>query len=266
MSVLGWAVSRPSSGRLLLLVPFKKNPQPFENQVRFVVMGGLDLRPELGGEPSGHHDLGLCSDLFTDLSDDVFDQADIAEIDTRLHAGDGGLGDGFFRLDDFSPGQLGRPQVEGLGRNLDPWSNRPPQVLSFGRDRVKSGGRAEVHDDAGAAVFFKGPDRSDHPVRPDFAGVLIEDGHPGPQAGTDDQGLHSEETLAKSGRTGWSLRSGPLKNTAAPASSWTSARPPLLTRSRPKESIWGGGLLQGSRFRPRPSTCGRPSCPGFEAH
>ena len=141
--------------------------------------------------------LAVLAQFLSDLGDDGLGQADVSEIKPRLHAGHGRFADDAGRLADFDPGQLGRFEIEGLGRNQDARGDRPAQVLALGRNRVERRGRAEIDDDARSAVFFVGGDGGRDPVRPDFGRSVVEDGHARAQARADDERPDAEQSTGR---------------------------------------------------------------------
>ena len=107
---------------------------------------------------------------------------------------DGVAPDDVRRLRDLDPRQLGRPGEERVAADLDSRGDDPAEVLPLRGHAVERRRRAEVDDDDRPLRPLVCRDRIDDAVGADLPGVLVEDGHPGTDAGADDEGLGVERT------------------------------------------------------------------------
>jgi hypothetical protein len=149
-------------------------------------LAGLEHGP--GQAPGGDHG-GGAAELGHHAPDDPVDLPGEAPDGPGLEALHGVLADhrpGGHQLD---PAQLGGPLDQGVHRDLDAGGDGRAQVLAPLGDGVEGGGGAEVDHHHRPAEGGVGGDRVDHPVGPDLARVVGQDGQPGADPRLDHQRL-----------------------------------------------------------------------------
>ncbi len=148
------------------------------------------------GQAAGGDHLRLPLQFLAHPRDEAFHQAQVAEVEPRLHTVHGVPADHRFRPRDLHPRKLGGALEQRLGGDPDPRADRAAEVLTSFGDGVEGRGRAKVHHDARAPVQLERRHGVHDPVRPNLARRLVEDRHPALQAGADHHRLHAEELPA----------------------------------------------------------------------
>ena len=87
---------------------------------------------------------------------DAIDLPGEAEQDAGLQRLDGVATDYRAGTRQLDLAQLRPTGTQGLHRDLDPWGDGSPEVLTLGGDGVERGGRSEVDDDGRSAVHRGG--------------------------------------------------------------------------------------------------------------
>ena len=135
--------------------------------------------------PAGGDHRRVLAQLLPQPPDDPLDLPGEPVGDAAADGLDGRLADQRPRLQELHLGELGRPLVERVERDLRTGGDDAAQVLAVVRDRVVGDGGAEVHDDAGAAEPREGGDGVDEAVGADLARVVDPDRHSGADRGPD---------------------------------------------------------------------------------
>ena len=110
-----------------------------------------------------------------------------------------------------------------------PGTITPPRYSPRAEITSKCGRRAEIHDDARAAVFSKGRDAVDDAVRADFLRIVDEDGHARLDARLDEQRLAAEIALGHACERGIQRRHDRADDHAA---DFAGSSPASVKRSR----------------------------------
>src|SRR5215207_7820397 len=177
-AMLGWVVAVPDDA------------QPMEGQPRLVALDGLAGLQHRPGQAAGGDHGGVAAQLGHHAADEAVDLAGEAPDGPGLEALHGVLADHRARPDQLDPAQLSGPLDQGVHGDLDAGGDGRAQVLAPLGDGVEGGGGAEVDHHHRPPVGGVGGDRVDHPVGPDLARVVGQDGQPGADPGLHDQRLH----------------------------------------------------------------------------
>src|SRR5215218_5852519 len=163
------------------------DPQAVEGQPGLVVLDRLAGVQDGPGQAAGGEHGGRAAELGHHAADDPVDLAGEAPDGPGLEALHGVLADHRAGRHQLHPAQLGGPLDQGVHGDLDAGGDGRAQVLAPLGDGVEGGGGAEVDHHHRPAVGGVGRDRVDHPVGPDLARVVGQDGQPGADPGLDDQ-------------------------------------------------------------------------------
>src|SRR6266496_134855 len=131
----------------------------------------------------------LCSDLPGDPLDHAVDEREIAEVEARLDRARGRLAHHLLGSPDLDAPETGGALEERLRRDRDSRHDDSTGVLSLRGDDVERGRRTEVDDDAWPAQPIVCRDRVDDSVGADLLRGVVEDRHPGANAGLDENRL-----------------------------------------------------------------------------
>src|SRR5829696_1847172 len=187
--------ARPStrSGRgahSVINVPVPDDPQAVEGEPGLVALDGLTGVQDGPGQAAGGDHGGRAAQLGHHPADDPVDLAGEAPDGPGLEALHGVLADHRPGRHQLDPAQLSGPLDQGVHGDLDAGGDGRAQVLAPLGDGVEGGGSAEVDHHHRPPVGGVGGDRVDHPVGPDLARVVGQDGQPGADPGLHDQRLH----------------------------------------------------------------------------
>src|SRR5215203_2640764 len=187
--------ARPStrSGRgahSVINVPVPDDPQAVEGEPGLVALDGLTGVQDGPGQAAGGDHGGRAAQLGHHPADDPVDLAGEAPDGPGLEALHGVLADHRPGRHQLDPAQLSGPLDQGVHGDLDAGGDGRAQVLAPLGDGVEGGGGAEVDHHHRPPVGGVGGDRVDHPVGPDLARVVGQDGQPGADPGLHDQRLH----------------------------------------------------------------------------
>src|SRR5215211_9008392 len=168
-------------------VPVPDDPEPVEGEPGLVVLDGLAGLQHRPGQPAGGDHGRGAAQLGHHAPDDPVDLPGEAPDGTGLEALDGVLADHRPGCHQLDPAQLGGPLDQGVHGDLDAGGDGRAQVLAPLGDGVEGGGGAEVDHHHRPPVGGVGGDGVDHPVGPDLARVVGQDGQPGADPGLHDQ-------------------------------------------------------------------------------
>src|SRR5215213_6168746 len=184
--------ARPStrSGRgahSVIKVPVPDDPQAVEGEPGLVALDGLTGVQDGPGQAAGGDHGGRAAQLGHHPADDPVDLAGEAPDGPGLEALHGVLADHRPGRHQLDPAQLSGPLDQGVHGDLDAGGDGRAQVLAPLGDGVEGGGGAEVDHHHRPPVGGVGGDGVDHPVGPDLARVVGQDGQPGADPGLHDQ-------------------------------------------------------------------------------
>ena len=130
-----------------------------------------------------------------DARDDSIHHVRVSVVEAGLQRLHRVRADDFSGILDLHAKQTRGARKKRFGRDADAGSKHSAHVFAARGDHVKINRRAEIHDDARAAVFRERRDGVDDPVRAHFLRIVVQNGHAGFHARLDEQGLHAKIPL-----------------------------------------------------------------------